>query len=78
MPPKKDDKKKGAQPIVGGAPVVTISEDELNEASELPRLNDFIFTNLYAFKMVRNQDRLIKSIKKQFHYINPEDPGYTE
>jgi len=59
MPPKKDDKKKGAQPIAG-APVVTIAEDELNEAKSLPRLNDFIFTNMYAFKMTRNQNRLIK------------------
>ena len=77
MPPKKDDKKKGAQPTAG-APVQTITEDELNEAKDLPQLNDFVFTNLFAFKMTRNQDRLMKQIKKQFHYSNPEEPGYSE
>lgn len=31
MPPKKDDKKKGAQPTAG-APIQTITEDEFREA----------------------------------------------
>ena len=52
MPPKKDDKKKGA-PVVGAA-VTTITEDELTEAESLPPLKDFVFANLYAFKMTRN------------------------
>ena len=62
MPPKKDDKKKGAQAVtsVGGTPIVTISEEELAEAQTLPELNDFIFTNIYAFKKVRNETRLKK------------------
>ena len=52
MPPKKDDKTKGA-PVVGAA-VHSITEDELQEAESLPNINDFVFTNLYAFKMTRN------------------------
>ena len=59
MGPKKDDKKKGAQPVLGAA-VQTITEDELTEAESLPHLNDFVFTNLYAFKMTRNEARLKK------------------
>lgn len=60
MGPKKDDKKKGAAGAGGpGAGVtVTISEDELNEAKSLPSINDFIFTNFYAFKLNRNRLRL--------------------
>jgi hypothetical protein len=62
MPPKKDDKKKGGQAVVsaGGTPIFTITEDELTEAETLPELNDFIFTNIFAFKKVRNQTRLKK------------------
>jgi hypothetical protein len=52
MPPKKDDKKKGA-PVVSGA-VTLITEEELAEAESLPKINDFVFTNLFAFKMIRN------------------------
>jgi hypothetical protein len=77
MPPKKDDKKKANIPVSGAA-VVTITEDELAEAENLPSLNDFVFTNLYAFKMTRNQSRLLAAIRKQFSYTNPEDPGFTE
>jgi len=52
---KKDDKKKGAGAAVPGqAPTYTINEDELEQAKALPYLNDFIFTNLYAFKLTRN------------------------
>jgi len=53
MPPKKDDKKKGGAPVNLGA-TETITEDSLNNAKELPMLDDFVFTNLYAFKMTRN------------------------
>lgn len=53
MPPKKDDKKKGA-PIAAGVAVITISQDEIDEAETLPVINDVVFTNLYAFKMCRN------------------------
>ena len=77
MGPKKDDKKKGAQPVLGAA-VVSITEDELTEAESLPHLNDFVFTNLYAFKMTRNEARLKKQIRKQFQFTSPEDPGYSE
>ena len=65
MPPKKDDKKKGA-PVTsaGGTPIITITEDELAEAQTLPELNDFIFTNIFAFKKVRNHNRLKKQILK--------------
>ena len=52
MPPKKDDKKKGA-PVVGAA-ITTITEDDLLDAESLPSISDFVFTNLYAFKMTRN------------------------
>ena len=44
MPPKKDDKKKGPQVPAGATE--TINEDKLNEAKELPPLDDFVFTNL--------------------------------
>lgn len=55
MGPKKDDKKKGAPVAAGnGAPTVTITEEELAEAKTLPELNDFVFANLYAFRMCRN------------------------
>ena len=77
MGPKKDDKKKGAHPVLGAA-VQTITEDELHEAASLPHLNDFVFTNFYAFKMTRNEARLKKQIRKQFQLSSPEDPGYTE
>jgi hypothetical protein len=77
MGPKKDDKKKGAQPVLGAA-VVSITEEELAEAESLPHLNDFVFTNLYSFKMKRNHARLVKQIKKQFQFTSPEDPGYSE
>ena len=77
MPPKKDDKgKKGGAPVIAGH-VVTITEDELAEANGLPALNDFVYTNLYAFKMTRNQSRLTSSIKKLFCYTNTEDPDYS-
>ena len=61
MPPKKDDKKKAP---VAGAAVVTITEDELAEAATLPDIDDFVFTNLYAFKITRNHSRLMHAIKK--------------
>lgn len=76
MPPKKDDKKKG--PAVPGGATETINEDKLNEANELPALDDFVFTNLYAFKMRRNQDRLIKQVRKVFEYSNHEAEDYSE
>ena len=76
MPPKKDDKKKG--PAIPGGATETINEDKLNEANELPALDDFVFTNLYAFKMRRNQDRLIKQVRKVFEYSNPEAEDYSE
>jgi len=76
MPPKKEEKKKGA-PVPGGA-IITITEEELTEAQTLPQLNDFVFTNLFAFKMTRNHSRLVVAIRKHFSYVNPEDPGYTE
>jgi predicted Zn-dependent protease len=57
MPPKKNDPKKPVA-VAGQAPTFTITEDELNEAKTLPTLNDFVFTNLYAFRMLRNHKRL--------------------
>jgi hypothetical protein len=75
MPPKKDDKKKSAAPTTA---VVTISEDELLEAQTLPELNDFVFTNLYAFKMTRNQSRLTDAFRKQFQFVDPEAENYSE
>jgi len=76
MPPKKDDKKKGA-PVNLGA-TETINEDNLNAAKDLPMLDDFVFTNLYAFKLTRNKSRLTKQIKNVYCYTNTEDPNYTE
>jgi len=66
MGPKKDDKKKaqGGAGAAGAGPTVTISEDELAEARTLPRINDFVFMNLCAFKMTRNQSRLHKIVSK--------------
>ena len=79
MPPaKKDDKKKGGAPAGVTAAAHTITEDELEEAKGLPQLNDFIFTNLYAFKYTRNEARLGKQIKKLYSYTNVEDPEYSE
>ena len=77
MPPKKDDKK-GKGPAVPGGATETINEDKLTEAQELPALDDFVFTNLYAFKLRRNQDRLLKQVRKMFEYANPEAEGYSE
>ena len=77
MPPKKDDKKKPGAPAPGAA-VVTIGEDELTEAESLPEINDFIFTDMYAFKLTRNQSRLQKAVKKLFSYTNTEDPNFSE
>ena len=77
MGPKKDDKKKAG--VVGtGVPTVTITEDELAEAKALPPLNDFVFTNLYAFRMTRNHKRLQQQVTKLYQYYNPEDPNYSE
>ena len=76
MPPKKADPKKNA-PLPGAA-FVSITEEELTEAENLPSLNDIVFTNLYAFKMVRNQQRLTQAVKKCFSFTNPEEPGFTE
>lgn len=77
MPPKKDDKKKAQQQAQGPA-IITITDDELAEAQTLPQLNDFVFTNLHAFKMCRNQVRLTESVIKLYSYTNPEDPAYSE
>jgi hypothetical protein len=77
MPPKKDDKKKPGAGAVAGA-TETITEDNLNAAKELPSLDDFVFTNLFAFKMTRNQPRLKKQIRRLYDYTNPEDPDYKE
>lgn len=77
MPPKKADAK-GKAPVAGGAPVTTISEDELAEAAKLPQLNDFVFSNMYAFRMLRNQNRLDQQIGKMFCYFDKEDPDYNE
>lgn len=79
MPPKgKDDKKKGALATVAVGAVYTITEEELEDAKNLPYLNDFIFCNLYAFKNNRNQKRVAQMIKKEFCYTNPEEPDYSE
>ena len=77
MPPKKDDKKKPGAPVAEGATQL-ITADQLESAKELPDIDSFVFTNLFAFKLVRNQKRLLKTIFKQFNYINPEDPNYSE
>ena len=42
MPPKKDLK-----PNAKGAP---LADNDLSDVANLPTLNDFIFTTLYAFK----------------------------
>lgn len=82
MGPKKDDKNKkaaGGTAAAGGAgPTVTISEDELNAAKEMPPIKDFVFFNLFAFRLTRNLARLQKQIAKQYTFTNPEDPGYSE
>ena len=78
MGPKKDDKKKAPVVAGSGAPVITITEEELAEAKTLPELNDFVFTNLYAFRMCRNQKRLQAQINKLYSFYNPEDPNYSE
>ena len=77
MPPKKDDKKKPGAPVAEGATQL-ITADQLESAKELPNIDSFVFTNLFAFKLVRNQKRLLKTIFKQYNYINPEDPNYSE
>ena len=75
---KADAKKAGGMAAGAGEPTVTISEAELEEAKSLPPIRDYIFTNLYAFKQTRNENRLKAQIKKQYHYNNPEDPEYSE
>lgn len=77
MPPKKQDPK-GKVAAAGAAPVTTISEEELAEAAKLPRLNDFVFTNMYAFRMLRNETRLGQQIGKLYTYFDKEDPDYNE
>ena len=77
MPPKKDDKKKPGAAVAEGATQL-ITADQLESAKELPDIDSFVFTNLFAFKLVRNQKRLLKTIFKQYNYINPEDPNYSE
>ena len=79
MGPKKDDKKKAGLAVAGGGPQsITISEDEFNEAKQLPHIKDFIFVNLFAFKMTRNESRLKAAVAKEYTYTNPEEPGYSE
>ena len=58
MPPKKD--KKAPVAGLGGSnvPTVTVTAEELEEAKHLPEIRDFVFTNLYAFRMRRNESRL--------------------
>jgi hypothetical protein len=53
MPPKKDDKKKPGAPVAEGATQL-ITADQLESAKELPDIDSFVFTNLFAFKLVRN------------------------
>jgi len=33
---------------------------------------------LYAFKQPKNEQRIRQAIKKQFQFINTDDPDYTE
>lgn len=37
-----------------------------------------MFTNLYAFKMCRNQVRLTEGVTKLYSFTNPEEPGFSE
>ena len=67
MPPKKDDKKKPGSAVAEGATQL-ITADQLESAKELPEIDSFVFTNLFAFKLVRNQKRLLKTIFKQYNF----------
>ena len=55
MPPKKVDPKKTGQ----------ISDFDLSELNDLPKLNDFIFTTLYAFKYRLSKKKVEKALKME-------------
>ena len=55
---KKADPKKGGAAPGSGEPTVLITEAELEEAKALPSIKDYVFTNIYAFKQTRNENRL--------------------
>ena len=76
MPPKKDDKKKGAPPA--GTSILTISEDELLEAESLPALSCLIFSTLFSFKSTRNHLRLQSHLRRLYQPLSPDDPSYQE
>ena len=59
MPPKKQTGSKG--------PSTAAVEEDLSDVMMLPPLNEFIFTNFYAFKYRKNQDRVEQQMLKQFN-----------
>ena len=65
MPPKKMN----ASSKAGAAS--TFVDEDLSDAASLPALNEFIFTNFYAFKYRKNRDRIEQQLMAQF-YKAPE------
>jgi len=53
MPPKKT----AGTSRTGGAMTAAVDED-LSDVASLPQLNEFIFTNFYAFKYKKNKSRI--------------------
>lgn len=64
MPPKK------AKINASGAGTLLADED-LSDVATLPKLNDFIFANMYAFKYKKNKLNLEKSLFKRL-YMPPD------
>lgn len=65
MPPKK---------AAGGAKSGVSSnavDEDLSDVGSLPKLNEFVFFNMYAFKYRRNLQRLEQQLYKHF-YKAPE------
>ena len=64
MPPKK-----AAAGSKGNA--ASAVDEDLSDVSSLPQLNQFIFTNFYAFKYRKNRDRVDQQLLKHY-YKAPE------
>ena len=65
MPPKK---------AAGGAKSgvsTSVADEDLSDVAQLPKLNEFIFFNFYAFKYRRNLQKLDQQLYRMF-YKSPE------
>lgn len=63
MPPKKDPKSKNLT-----------ADNDLSDIAELPPLNDFIFTTLFAFKYRLTQAKIEEALRKELD-LSLQPPG---